>query len=161
LIDPVNMAGHPDLSMTRHGHHANRLRPALCKTIDATYDMARGVFDMEDAEFEREAASPGGALHAETESLVQKHTQNPPQGAQVCSSLPVLLNAFVSRATTAFGAQSALTQELLAVAAGRSAYNLNVREAPERNSSLATAAEAMKLHKPSRPPIVAPEDSSS
>jgi hypothetical protein len=123
--------------------------------------MVRGALDLEDAEFKKEAASPGGELHAETESLVRKHAKDPPSCEPVFSSMPVLRTAFANKAATALGAQSAFTQEAMAVAAGRSAYNLNVREATRRHSSVATCAEAMKLREPSRPPIVVPEDSST
>jgi len=126
--------------------------------VTETLDRARGAVNLEAMNSARDAALPGGKWHALAERTLQHHTQKATRFTREFASNSVVGVGFSTEARHALTAQPALTQQLMAVAAGRSAYDLNVREAAKSSTSFTIACAAMNLDASSRPPIVIPED---
>jgi hypothetical protein len=122
-----------------------------------THTQASGALALEAMNKARDAALPGGDLHELAESKLQFHTQNATRFTNQFASDSVVAAGFAKQARRAL-AQSALSQQLMAVAAGRSAYDLNVHEAANLSTSFSIAITAMRLDRMARPPIVTPED---
>jgi len=131
---------------------------AQTTTVDETFDRESGRPHLEVMNRARLKASPGGSLHNEAEASLQRRTKRGGSFRQVFTEFPVIHPDFTREAREALNAQSALTKELMAVAAGRNAYGLTVQEATHPDTSGAIATRAMQLDKPTRPPIIVPED---
>jgi hypothetical protein len=127
-------------------------------TADETFDRESARPHLEVMNRARLKASPGGSLHQEAEASLQRRTKRGGSFRQVFTEFPVLHADFVREAREALNAQSALTKELMAVAAGRNAYGLTVQQATHPDTSGAIAMRAVQLDKPTRPPIVDPGD---
>jgi hypothetical protein len=153
----------PDIVLDSWGDGpAVRLGDFAWKTPDVkvteTHTQASGAQALEAMNKERDAALPGGELHALAESKLQFHTQNATRFTNQYAADSVVAPGFAKQARRAMLAQSALSQQLKAAAAGRSAYDLNVLEAASPSASFNIAITAMRLNEMTRQPVVAPED---
>jgi hypothetical protein len=110
--------------------------------------------------FARDAAGPGGPLHEMTEGALRHYTDHPPEILPFTEH-STIDDRFAAAATAAVSAQPALSQELLAVATARTAYNLNFHAATRPSTSDAIVDKAYRLHMPERPPVVPAPDSTS
>lgn len=140
-----------------------RLKDSSLASLVATtmrtevFDRNVGVQNMQIMDRARHDAGSGGPLHEQSESALRRYMEEPPQYSPFPEN-SIVDGRFAYGAATALAKQSASTQELMAAVTARTAYNLNVREAARPATVSAIVDEAMRLHMPSRPPVVRPED---
>lgn len=100
-----------------------------------------------------DAATPDGPLHPHAMSLLSQNMQKPPKYSAFAPN-SVVSAPLAKKAQEQMMEQSAFTREVMAVAAARQGYNLNVAEATKSTTSAATLDATMNLDRPDRPPIL-------
>lgn len=99
-----------------------------------------------------DTTTPGGPLHPHATALLAQHMQNPPKYSAFAPN-SVVSGPLAKKAQEQMAEHSPLEREVMAVAAARQGYDLNVAEATKVNTSAATLDAAMNLDRPTRPPI--------
>ena len=125
--------------------------------LNQTFGRDTGLRNLQAMHHARDAAGPGGPLHEMTESALRRYTSEPPEFPPFTEH-STIDDRFAAATTASLAAQPALSQELMAAATARTAYNLNIHEATRPATSDAIIDKAYRLHMPERPPVVAAPD---
>jgi hypothetical protein len=117
------------------------------------FDKAQGTEQLHVMNLARhDTVMPGGPLNVMAVPLLQGYVENPPQFSMFAPTA-IVNSALAHDAKEKLMEKSSFAGEVMAVAAARQGYNLNVGEATRLETSNNTMQAVVDLNHPSRPPI--------
>jgi hypothetical protein len=121
--------------------------------VVSRFGKVSGNSDFDQMQRIRSRHEPGGEHHAATMKDVRERR---PASGKLLQDVQIIEPHFAAQAREKLQALSAFSQEVMAVAAAREAYALNVAQAARLASTAQIIDEAGRLDRQDRPPVVKP-----
>ena len=121
--------------------------------VVARFSKISGKSDFDQMQQIRGRFEPGGEHHA---AVMKRVGDERPAGGKLLPDVQIIEPHFAAQARDKVRALSAFSQEIMAVAAAREAYALNVARAARLESTAQIIDEAGRLDRQDRPPVAKP-----